>query len=68
MKKAKGGTLYVTTYPCVLCSKIIVQMGIKRLVYNEEYKSPISDKLLQQVKIQLVKHSPIVSPIINLRN
>ena len=33
-----GATLYVTTSPCLECSKLIIQAGIKRVVYNEMYK------------------------------
>ncbi len=38
-----GSTLYVTASPCVECSKLIIQAGIKRVVYNETYR--ISDGL-----------------------
>jgi deoxycytidylate deaminase len=34
----KGATLYVTLSPCFECSKLIVQAGINRVVYNEEYR------------------------------
>jgi dCMP deaminase len=33
-----GATLYVTTSPCLECSKLIIQAGIKRVVYNEMYR------------------------------
>ncbi len=33
-----GSTLYVTASPCVECSKLIIQAGIKRVVYNEAYR------------------------------
>lgn len=32
-----GATLYVTTSPCIECSKLIIQSGIKRVVYSEQY-------------------------------
>lgn len=40
-----GGTLYVTHTPCLMCSKMIINAGIKRLVYNEKY--PVSDRSLR---------------------
>ena len=32
-----GSTLYCTTQPCIICAKMIVNAGIKRIVYNEDY-------------------------------
>ena len=34
-----GSTLYITAAPCIECSKLIIQAGIKRVVYSEEYRS-----------------------------
>ncbi|MDO4995346.1 MAG: dCMP deaminase family protein, partial [Bacteroidales bacterium] len=33
-----GATLYVTASPCLECSKLIIQAGIKRVVYSEKYR------------------------------
>ena len=33
-----GATLYVTASPCIECSKLIIQSGIKRVVYRDEYR------------------------------
>jgi len=33
-----GATLYVTASPCIECSKLIIQAGIKRVIYGEEYR------------------------------
>ncbi len=35
---SEGSTLYVTASPCLECSKLIIQSGIKRVVYGEEYR------------------------------
>ncbi|MEN9444326.1 MAG: hypothetical protein RIS47_1216 [Bacteroidota bacterium] len=35
---SKGATLYVTTSPCMECSKLIIQAGITRVVYVEQYR------------------------------
>ena len=50
-----GGTLYVTTSPCMECSKLIIQAGIKRVVYCDDYRSEDGLKLLQRVGIECVK-------------
>ena len=35
---SEGSTLYVTASPCIECSKLIIQSGIKRVVYAEKYR------------------------------
>ena len=39
--KTDGGTAYVTTQPCLMCSKKLAQAGIIRIVYDREYPMPI---------------------------
>jgi dCMP deaminase len=43
---ARGATLYLTHSPCKECSKLILQAGIKRLVYQDAYKDPAGLDLL----------------------
>ena len=43
---ARGATLYLTHSPCKECSKLILQAGIKRLVYLDAYKDPAGLELL----------------------
>jgi len=49
-------TLYVTLAPCYECSKLIIQAGIKRVVYKERYHSVLGLNLLEKAK---VKHERI---------
>ncbi len=49
-----GSTLYVTTSPCIECSKLIIQAGIKRVVYSEEYHCEDGPNLLKRVGIECV--------------
>jgi len=49
-----GGTLYVTTSPCMECSKLIIQAGIKRVVFSELYNKEEGLRLLEKAKIELV--------------
>ena len=44
---ARGATLYLTHSPCKECSKLILQAGIKRLVYLDAYKDPSGLELLR---------------------
>ncbi|MBR5699628.1 MAG: dCMP deaminase family protein [Bacteroidales bacterium] len=50
-----GSTLYVTSSPCLECSKLIIQSGIKRVVYQEEYRLTDGIDLLRRAGIEVVK-------------
>lgn len=49
-----GSTLYVTTSPCLECAKLIIQSGIKRVVYSEKYRIDDGIKLLERAGIECV--------------
>ena len=53
-----GSTLYVTTSPCMECSKLIIQAGIKRIVYGEHYRITDGLDLLKEAGIEIV-HLPL---------
>ena len=53
-----GGTLYVTTSPCMECSKLIIQAGIKRVVFSEKYHNTEGLDILSKVGVELV-HLPL---------
>ena len=53
-----GSTLYVTASPCIECSKLIIQSGIKRVVYDEEYRLTDGIDLLRRAGIEVV-HKPL---------
>lgn len=48
-----GATLYVTASPCMECSKLIIQSGIKRVVYGEKYRLMDGVELLKRAGIQV---------------
>jgi dCMP deaminase len=48
---SNGATLYVTASPCLECSKLIIQSGIKRVVYGEEYRIMDGVELLKRAGI-----------------
>jgi len=52
-----GATLYVTASPCIECSKLIIQAGIKRVVYGEEYRIMDGVELLRKagIEVELLK-------------
>lgn len=47
----KGGTLYSTTFPCVLCSKMLINAGIIKIVYQKGYPDELSLEILKEAKI-----------------
>ena len=49
-----GSTLYVTASPCIECAKLIIQAGIKRVVYGEKYRLMDGIELLQRAGIEVV--------------
>jgi dCMP deaminase len=50
-----GATLYVTASPCIECSKLIIQSGIKRVVYKDEYRLTDGIDLLRRAGIEVEK-------------
>ncbi|MDD3107609.1 MAG: dCMP deaminase family protein [Alistipes sp.] len=51
---SEGSTLYVTSSPCIECAKLIIQSGIRRVVYCDDYHSEEGLQLLQRVGIEVV--------------
>ena len=49
-----GATLYVTASPCIECAKLIIQAGIKRVVYGEKYRLEDGINLLKRAGIEVI--------------
>lgn len=54
-QSCEGATIYLTCSPCAECSKLILQSGIKRLVYDEEYRDMTGLELLKRAGIEIKK-------------
>ena len=52
---SEGATLYVTSSPCIECAKLIIQAGIKRVVYADSYRLSDGLELLKRADIELVE-------------
>ena len=52
---SEGATLYVTASPCLECSKLIIQSGIRRVVYRDEYRLTDGIDLLRRAGIEVEK-------------
>lgn len=54
-RSTDGSTLYITHSPCIECAKLIIQAGIIRVVYLEDYKKSEGLELLKRVGIKIEK-------------
>ena len=52
---SEGATLYVTASPCLECSKLIIQSGIRRVVYRDEYRLTDGIDLLRRAGVEVEK-------------
>jgi len=48
-----GATLYITSSPCIECAKLIIQSGIKRIVYSDNYHKVDGIELLKKANIEI---------------
>jgi deoxycytidylate deaminase/dephospho-CoA kinase len=48
-RPAEGGTLYVTTFPCFQCARLVLDAGIKKIVFVEAYPMPETSEFLKEV-------------------
>ena len=55
-KDVQGGTIYVTKKPCIICGKMLINAGIKRIVYLQDYADKYSEGILKEAGIELEKY------------
>ncbi len=48
-----GATIYVTNQPCVICAKMCINAGIKRIVYKDGYPDELAMKMLEEAGVQI---------------
>lgn len=51
----EGATIYCTTKPCSICTKMIINAKISRIVYEEHYDDALADELLKDTDIRVLK-------------
>jgi dCMP deaminase len=51
----QGATLYSTSHPCIICSKMIINAGIQRVVYQEGYADALAKEILKESGIEVGK-------------
>jgi dCMP deaminase len=53
----RGATLYCTNHPCIICSKMIINAGIQRIVYQEGYADTLAKEMLKESGIEVEKYN-----------
>lgn len=54
----KGSVLYCTTQPCVTCAKMLINAGVRRIVYEGDYDDELALEMLQEARVELVRWRP----------
>lgn len=54
----KDATIYTTTFPCSMCAKILINAGIKEIVYTTGYADDLSKDLFKETKIIVREYIP----------
>lgn len=54
-KDIKNSTLYVTKQPCIICAKMLINAGIKKIIYLKEYPDKYSENLLKEAGVEIKK-------------
>ncbi|UCH20505.1 MAG: cytidine/deoxycytidylate deaminase family protein [Deltaproteobacteria bacterium] len=55
----KGATLFCTNLPCSICTKMIINAGIKKICYQDGYADSLSEEMFQEAGIEVMKHNNI---------
>jgi dCMP deaminase len=50
-----GATLYVTNHPCFICAKMLINAGVKKIVYKDGYPDTYAEEILKEADVQVVK-------------
>jgi dCMP deaminase len=53
-----GSTLYCTNKPCIICTKMLINAGIKEIIYGEGYDDPLADEMLTEAGIRVERFVP----------
>ena len=52
-----GAVIYITHQPCSICTKMLINSGIKKFIYREPYADPLSDEMIKEANIEIVIYS-----------
>lgn len=53
----EGATAYITHFPCIICTRILLASGITKIIYKKDYKNdPLVEKFCEQIKTKIEKY------------
>ncbi len=53
----QGSIIYVTNQPCVMCCKMIINAGIKKVIFAGDYPDELSLQIFKEAKVELIRVS-----------
>jgi dCMP deaminase len=53
-----GGSIYCTTLPCIVCAKMMINAGIKKIIYTEGYSDQLSEEMIKEAGIEMHQFTP----------
>ena len=59
----RGATLYVTCQPCNNCAKMIINAGIRKVVYDGDYPDEFAMELFQQSELEVIRLTPAMNGV-----
>jgi dCMP deaminase len=51
----RDATLYCTNLPCIICAKMLINSGVRRVVYLDGYCDPLTEQMIAEVGVELVR-------------
>jgi len=51
----RDSDIYCTTFPCAICAKMLINAGIRRIMYLEEYQDPLARNMFTEAKVEMRK-------------
>lgn len=64
----EGSTLYCQTFPCSLCMKVLINAGVKKIIYKGHYNDDLSRELADEAGIELVEYEDSVDTVVDVRD
>jgi dCMP deaminase len=52
----REAVLYCTNLPCIICAKMLINAGVRRIVFRDGYADPLTEEMLREVGMELVRH------------
>jgi dCMP deaminase len=49
----KGSVLYCTTFPCIICTKMLINSGVNAIYYVDGYPDPLSMEMLKEAEVEI---------------